>query len=130
MLTKAIAIWLVIMVLAVLNGAMRQGLLAPRFGQQAGHVISTISLCTLILVVAWLAVRWMGAASWRDAWLVGGVWLALTLAFEFLAGHYIFGEPWKKLLAAYDLLHGQIWLFVPLTTLVAPMLAYWLRARR
>jgi len=54
-------------------------------------------------------------------------WVALTLAFEFLAGHYLFHNPWDKLLADYDVLHGRIWPLVLIVTLLAPVIAY--RAR-
>jgi len=57
------------------------------------------------------------------AWKIGGVWLGLTLAFEFLAGHYLFGNSWHKLLADYDVLAGRIWVFLPIVALISPRLA-------
>ena len=56
-------------------------------------------------------------------------WVALTLAFEFLAGHYLFHNPWDKLLADYDVWHGRIWPLVPIVTLLAPVIAYRMRLR-
>jgi hypothetical protein len=47
----------------------------------------------------------------------------LTLAFEFLAGHYLFGNPWSKLLADYNLLRGHIWVLVLITTAFGPLLS-------
>ena len=38
--------------------------------------------------------------------MVGIAWVALTVAFEFLAGHYVFGNSWEKLLADYNVLRG------------------------
>ena len=64
----------------------------------------------------------MNPATAREAFLIGLVWLALTLAFEFLAGHYGFRTPWKELLADYDVLSGRIWVLVLLTTTLAPLL--------
>jgi hypothetical protein len=49
----------------------------------------------------------------------------LTLAFEFLAGHYLFGAPWPQLLADYNVLRDRIWVLVLATTALAP----WLTAR-
>ena len=127
MLLRAIAVWLVIMVLAVVNGGAREALLNPRLGQQAGQVLSTAILCVLILLVAWLATGWIAPGSWRGAVLVGAAWVALTLAFEFLAGHYLFGDPWERLLAEYNVFRGRIWPLVPFTSFVSPVLAYWRR---
>jgi hypothetical protein len=50
------------------------------------------------------------------------MWVALTLAFEFLAGHYLFGTPWNQLLADYNVLGGRIWALALVTTAIAPWL--------
>jgi hypothetical protein len=55
------------------------------------------------------------------------VWLLLTVAFEFLAGHYLFGHAWDRLLADYNLAGGRIWVLVLATTMFAPLAARWLR---
>jgi hypothetical protein len=71
--------------------------------------------------LSWLTIGWIRTVSARDAWTVGSVWLSLTLAFEFLAGHYVFGHPWRRLLADYDVSRGRIWVLVLVTTVVAPV---------
>ena len=50
------------------------------------------------------------------------IWVALTVAFEFLAGHYLFGTPWPVLLADYRLSEGRVWILVLASTLLAPVL--------
>ena len=37
------------------------------------------------------------------------LWLGMTLAFEFLFGHYIAGKSWSLLLADYNLAAGRLW---------------------
>jgi len=49
-------------------------------------------------------------------------WLVLTLAFEFLFGHYVGGHSWRSLLDDYDLLSGRLWVLVPAWLAVAPYL--------
>lgn len=120
MLLRAIPIWLLILVLAVLNGGVREKLVRPRLGEYAGHVLSTVLLCGAILLVTWLTIPWMRPGSERGALALGGFWVLLTLAFEFLAGHYLFGSSWQKLLGDYDILRGRIWVLVLLVTLLAP----------
>jgi hypothetical protein len=126
---RAFVIWLGFVGLAIANGAVRQALLAPRMSDAAAHAWSSVTLSAAILLVAWLTIRWIAPRSRRDAWLVGLLWLALTLAFEFLAGHYLFGTSWRELLAAYDVLSGQLWVLVLATTLLAPVATYWSRSR-
>jgi hypothetical protein len=127
MYTHAVVIWLAILVVAVANGAVRVDLLIPWFGEQLGHVLSTLSLCILILAVTWGSIEWVGVSSRSDALRIGGLWLAMTVAFEFLGGHYLFGTPWPQLLADYDVVRGRIWILVLLTTAAAPALAAYAR---
>lgn len=121
MLIRAVLAWLAILVLAILNGALREGLLIPRLGERTGHIISTLLLSALVLLAAWILVPWVRPLTRRDAWLIGVLWVALTLAFEFLAGHYVFRNSWDRLLADYDLAQGRIWVLVLITTLFAPV---------
>jgi hypothetical protein len=53
--------------------------------------------------------------------IVGSWWLSLTLAFEFLVGHYALHKSWATLLADYDIRRGRIWVAALITTLLAPL---------
>lgn len=125
MFRKAIVVWLLILVLAVVNGTARTFLIEPRIGGQAGHVVGTLILCALIFLVARATVGWMEVGSLKNALAVGLAWLLLTVAFEFLAGHYLFRTSWDVLLADYDLASGRIWILVLVANLSAP--AFWFR---
>ena len=122
MLLRAVLIWFAILLLASVNGAVRDLVLAPRLGDPLAPAISTVVLCGLILAVTWRSIGWIGPRSRRDALIVGILWASLTLAFEFLAGHYLFGKPWATLLEDYDLGRGRIWVFALVTTFAAPLL--------
>jgi len=123
MILQGAIAWLGLMFLAIANGTLREFLLTPRLGARLGHVLSTLLLCVLIFLVAWLVTPWIGARQPADTWRLGTLWLVLTLAFEFIVGHYVFGNSWQNLLADYDLLHGRIWLLVPIITFIGPRLA-------
>jgi hypothetical protein len=112
------------MILAIGNGALREFLITPQLGSQLGHVLSTIILCMLISAVAWFAILWIAPHAHRGALAVGGLWLVLTLGFEFVAGHYLFGDTWEKLWAEYNVARGRIWSLVPIVTFFAPVWAY------
>ena len=110
------------LVVASVNGAIREALLIPAIGVIAGRAISTVALCVLVLLLTWLTIRWIGPRSNGDAWIDGGLWVALTLAFEYLAGHFLFGDPWSQLLEEYDVFRGRIWILVLVTIAIAPRL--------
>jgi hypothetical protein len=123
-LVRALGVWLVILLLAVMNGTLRNTFVSPRVGDQAAHIIATVVLSALVVGLVWRTIRWIGPASRGDALRIGAMWVALTLAFEFLAGHYLFGAPWERLLADYDVVRGRIWPLILLTTFVAPVWAH------
>ena len=124
---RAVLIWVLLVGLAILNGTGREALLSPRLGATAGHLVSSVLLAGLICFTAWPTIPGIAPGTARRAWAVGVLWVGLTVAFEFLAGHYAFGHAWPKLLADYNILRGRVWLLVLATTLVAPAWAW--RAR-
>jgi hypothetical protein len=112
--------WFGMMILAIINGSIRQFFYRPFVGDLTAHQISTVTLIVVIgWYLGWLLRRWQ-LQSDTQAFVVGGIWLAMTLAFEFLAGHYLFGSSWEKLLADYNLAAGRVWVFIPLWIVIAP----------
>ena len=63
--------------------------------------------------------RWP-LSSAQQAWLVGAVWLVMTLALETFMGRVLGGKPWPEVFEDYDVLAGRIWILVPLWTFVGP----------
>ena len=90
MILRALLIWLGILLLANINGAVRELWLIPALGPTPGRALSTILLSGLVFLVSWLSITWIAPLTPHDALLVGTLWLVLTLAFEFLVGHYVF----------------------------------------
>ena len=124
MIARALAVWSLLLVLAVLNGGVRDTWFTPAVGDTAGRAISSVLLALLILLATWLTIRWIGPTTPGQAMTVGALWVGLTLAFEFGAGRYRFGKSWAELLADYDLLRGRIWILVLFATFVAPLLTF------
>jgi hypothetical protein len=123
MVMRALAVWLLMLIVASANGALRQAVLIPALGETAGRAVSTVVLAALIALLAWATIAWIAPRTTRDAWLVGALWVALTLAFEFLAGHYLFGTPWPVLLEDYNVRRGRIWILVLIVTAAAPLVS-------
>jgi hypothetical protein len=120
MFVRAGAVWFAIMTGAIVNGAFRDLMLAPRLGEPVARALSCFTLASIIVAVTWLTLTWIKPGSMRHAWRIGATWLAMTLIFEFGAGRYLFGTPWRQLLADYDLAAGRLWILVLIATLVAP----------
>ena len=127
MVGRALIIWLALVLVAIGNGALREFVVTPRWGATVGHVSSSLLLSLLILAVAWLATPWIAPSGTRGAIQVGLLWLACTVAFEFGFGRWR-GKSWQVLFADYDLARGRIWLLVLVATVLAPWVAWRLRA--
>ncbi len=123
---KALAIWLLILVVAVANGVLRESLFTPVFGLTAGLMLSGVLLSVLILVITFLALPWLGALRCLQLAGVGLFWLVLTLIFEFALG-WGQGKSLSVMLEAYTFKDGNLWPIVLLVTVVSPCVAAWLR---
>ena len=124
MVARSIFVWCLLLALAIGNGAVREALLSPRFGAGPGHAFSTLLLSALILLVGFVAVPWIAPRSIQESWLIGITWMGLTVAFEFLGGHFLFGRSWTLLFADYNVLAGRIWVMVLIVSLITPVVAY------
>ncbi len=122
---KAFGLWLVILVLAVANGALREAVLIPKLGSAPGLILSGVLLSGLALLVACLGLPWLGAQGWRLL-LIGLGWLVATLVFEFSFG-LLRGKPLHGILAAYTFKGGNIWPLVLVVVALAPWFAGKLR---
>lgn len=122
--------WFPIIFLAVANGTLRELGYKQFVGDLAAHWISTIVLILLFAGYLWgIGLRWKIESS-RQAWTIGGMWLTMTVLFEFGFGHYIMGHPWEKLLHDYNVLQGRVWVLVLVAILLGPPLSTrWQRMR-
>ncbi len=116
--------WLLILACAFLNGGFRQYVLIPWIGEFSGHIISALLLSLAVVAIAGMCASFLNVVSAWETWCIGGLWLLMTVAFEFLAGHFAFRVSWEKLLADYNISTGRIWILVLATTLVAPRWIY------
>jgi hypothetical protein len=122
MLWKAALTWAIMAGLMIMNGAMRELLVAPRTGAYAGHVISVVTGAAIIIGLTYLFIRRLPALNRDDAWKISGLWLLLTVAFELVFFRVVESVPWTTLLADYNILRGRLWLVILLTVVLAPVL--------
>ena len=121
---RALGVWFLLLIAAVVNGALRQAVLLPTMGEHSGRFVSTLLLSGVIFGIGCLASGFLNLVSSREAWTVGALWLGLTLCFEFLAGHFVFGSPRSNLLEDYNLAEGRIWILVLIATALTPVIVY------
>ena len=120
-----LGVWVLMAVLAVLNGIFREIVLIPRIGSYPGHVLSTGLLVLAILAVSALFFGWVPIRYTQvQLVLMGAVWVVMTVGFEFLVG-YAEGTPVSVTLGQYNVLAGQVWIAVPIALLVAPLWFGW-----
>jgi len=129
LLITSLLAWLLILCLAVANGALREAVLIPSLGRSFGLVLSGVLLSLLIALVAYAFVRSRTRHSPAQGMFVGVFWLFLTLVFEFGFGRLVQHKSWSELLDAYTFNGGNIWPVVLLVTLLAPYIAAVVRSR-
>ena len=128
-LHKSLVAWLVILALAVANGALREIVLIPVLGKTIGLVVSGVLLSLFVMFVSFAFVRLSHGITILQGLCVGASWLCLTLVFEFGFGRYVQHKSWSELLEAYAFKDGNIWPVVLLAILLAPATVVLLQAR-
>jgi hypothetical protein len=126
---RLVLAWLVMLIVAVLNGIARDVGYGRDLDPQSAQQLSTLYGMTLLsVVIAVYAWRWPFAGR-AAAWQAGLLWVAMTVAFEFLFFHYVTGHPWAELLDNYNLAAGRLWTLLLAWIAIAPAIFHSLFAR-
>ncbi len=118
----ASAYWVAMLLVSIANGALRDFTYGPILSERSAHQLST--LCSALLLGTIIRHFCRRAGLERGPWAlaVGGGWVGLTVAFEFLFFHYVGGHSWSALLANYNLAAGRLWVLLLLWIGLAPSL--------
>jgi heme/copper-type cytochrome/quinol oxidase subunit 3 len=127
---KATVAWFLLFVVMFANGALRVLVLQPRLGEDTARQAASLSGAVLVLLVSSGLVRAAPSATPAQLLKVGAAWLAATVAFEFLFGHFVSGLSWRALLADYDVFRGRLWSLILICVALGPWLCGTLRTRR
>ncbi len=118
----SVAVWFALGLIAFAVGAVREVVLGPRVGEPAPHVLGTlIAVGLMALVIVAFIMRVARSCSTLELVLIGVLWTAMTVAFEFGFFHLVMGVPLGDLLADYNVLRGRIWVLVLATMLLGPV---------
>ncbi len=105
-LARACAAWLVLIIAESVHGTLRELFLKPSLGDLHARQIGVLTGSVIILGVAWGFSHWIRADTSRARWLVGLLWVALTVSFELSLGRLVLGYSWHRLLEDYDMRRG------------------------
>lgn len=118
-----IGTWFLFMIFAIINAVIRNIIYKPIIGDLRAHQISTIIFIAIILIVTYFSFRLSKIQlTTQQIFIIGTIWLLATICFEFIAGHYAFGNSWDTLFADYNVLKGRIWIFVLITLFLSPFI--------
>lgn len=120
--------WLGMVVLAILNGIIREKLYGQFMRELSAHQLSTFIGIILFGVYIWILTGVWRIESAKQALLIGVVWLIMTIIFEFIFGHFVMGHPWGRLFHDYNLIKGRVWILVLIWTVLAPYIFYRIRS--
>ncbi|MEI7613793.1 MAG: hypothetical protein WCK63_12860 [Betaproteobacteria bacterium] len=129
-LWKILLAWLVMLLVSIANGAIRDFSYGQQISELAAHQISTASGIVLLGMVIAGYCRLTPPSSAAEAISLGLFWVGLTLAFEFLFFHYVGGHSWSALLANYNVLEGRVWVLLLAWIAVAPSVFFSYSTRR
>jgi len=121
-LRRTLAVWLLILPLMVANGILRETALVGLLGRRGADLASAVLGIAIILAVTRPFLRRSTSRSRGSLARVSAIWLVLTVAFEFLFGHYVDGKSWSELTANYQVWNGALWPFVLAALVASPFL--------
>lgn len=123
---KQILLWLPMIVIAFGNATLRELLFIKYYNEFRAHQLSTITLIVLCAIYIWLVIPLLNIQNSRQAFLIGIVWVLLTVMFEFTLGR-LTNKSWEYLLRDYNIFDGRIWLVFLISLFLLPYVCYVLR---
>jgi hypothetical protein len=116
--------WFVLMIVAIINGAIRQFIYTDLLGELSAHQVSTVTGILLVFLCVWLINKIWRIESYQQAIFIGLIWLVMTILFEFVFGHYVMDHPWEKLFYDYNIIAGRTWLLFLLSVIFIPSIVF------
>jgi hypothetical protein len=123
LLIRSFIVWLAIIVAEVFHGVVRAAVLVPQVGDARARQIGVLTGSVIILALAVAFVRRLGATSRRQLFVIGVLWVVLTVIFETVFGRFVLGASWQRLLSDYNPAEGGFLGFGMLFLALAPFLA-------
>ncbi len=120
--TKALAVWLLIVIAESIHGIIRQLFIVPLIGDMPARRVGVLIGSAIIFAIAWACIRWIGARSFVEQFRVVLLWVVLIAIFEFSLGAAL-GYSQARMLSDYNLEEGGFMGIGLIFMLFAPALA-------
>lgn len=118
---KALAIWVLMVFAAIVNGIFREKFLNVYLGESNALPLSGVILSLLIVAITYEAIDFFQARSVVIYLALGFFWVFLTLVFEYGFGHFVQGMEFREINQAFNLLSGNLFILVIVVTLFSPL---------
>lgn len=128
MLLQYFLAWVPLLVIAILNGAIRDLSYGRKMSELRAHQVSTVSGAMLLSVYIWVVIQYLNPGSAQRALNAGLLWLILTIGFEFIFGRFVMGYSRARLIKDYNVFAGRLWVPLLAWITLAPYLFYRLTA--
>lgn len=122
---KLIAVWLVMVLAAIVNGIFREKVLNRYIGEDKALPISGAILSILIAGIIYQTVELFVGDGFGVYLLLGITWVLLTLVFEYGFGYFVRGMKLSEINDVFNIKKGNLFILTLLVTLISPLvLAY------
>ncbi|MBZ0198563.1 MAG: hypothetical protein K8H86_01760 [Ignavibacteriaceae bacterium] len=120
-------LWFPMVIIAIVNGTIREKFFRKFLSELHAHQLSTLTALLLFALYFWFITgRWKLDSS-MQALLIGAMWFAMTVLFEFVFGHFVMNHSWQKLFNDYNFFDGRLWIFILIWTLIGLYVTYIIR---
>lgn len=117
--------WFILLLIAFFNAKIREKFYKKKFGDLRSHQLSSIIFILIVFASCYFLLKIPSLEYLTtDLFIMGGLWAFMTIAFEFLFGHYVMKHSWKTLFKDYNIFKGRLWLLVVLSELFGPILMH------
>lgn len=101
--------WLLFIPIPIINGILRESWYKPKIGELYTNIVGVFILSSVWILYTYLFFKNnIFNFSVGKLFLLGFIWLAMTLIFEFGMG-ILAGRSWDYMLADYNILKGRLW---------------------
>lgn len=106
---KLLRAWLITLPFMIVNGIVRELVIKSVVSPAVAEAISVALGITIVVVVTRRVLRPLAGKSAADLVRASVTLVVLTVAFEFLFGHYVDRKSWSELVANYEIWNGKLW---------------------
>lgn len=109
-LMRAFVVWLAIIAVETIHGIIRSLFIAPIMGDLPSRQLGVLIGSMLIFGVAYWLICWIHPINSSEKFLVGILWVVLTIGFEIGLGT-LAGFSFDRIVEDYDIQRGGLMLF-------------------